>query len=119
MGQTTSQLYHPLDSKNKEVRLLRILPEAYSGIPDKSSPVLCELFTTGLAGPTWPTYRALSYVWGDENEVTPILVNGIVIQVTTNLASALRHIRDKTTEVVLWADAVCINQKDLEERKEQ
>lgn len=36
-----------------------------------------------------------------------------------NLASALQYIRDKEEEVVLWADAICINQEDLDERSKQ
>jgi hypothetical protein len=41
------------------------------------------------------------------------------VSASINLASALQYIRDKEEEVVLWADAICINQEDLDERSKQ
>lgn len=49
-------------------------------------------------------------------------MNGQTIQVTTNLASALRHIRDTGVREVLdsfWADAICIDQHNLGEKTHQ
>ena len=40
-----------------------------------------------------PPYEALSYVWGDASITEPIVCNGEIIQVTTNLANALRKVR--------------------------
>ena len=36
--------------------------------------------------------------------------------ITLNLGSALRHLRNEKRPRSLWIDAICINQKDLEER---
>jgi hypothetical protein len=64
-------------------------------------------------------YTALSYAWGDPNVTAPILVNGVECQITTNLESALRHIRDDINHLVIWVDAICINQRDTLERNHQ
>jgi hypothetical protein len=61
-------------------------------------------------------YSALSYVWGDATVTKEIVVNGQNLKVTTNLESALRHLRKLDRALVLWADAICINQNDTAER---
>ena len=63
-----------------------------------------------------PTYEALSYVWGNSTVTLPILLNGLEFQVTTNLESALRHLRYHDRTRILWADAICIDQNDIGER---
>jgi hypothetical protein len=60
-----------------------------------------------------PVYTALSYAWSDPNDTTLVLADGVEYHVTTNLESALRHIRGEVDEVVLWADAICINQNNI------
>lgn len=45
--------------------------------------------------------------------------NGIPVAVRTNLADALRRFRDPREPQVLWADALCINQGDNDERAAQ
>jgi hypothetical protein len=65
------------------------------------------------------TYQALSYVWGadirDKELVTP---NG-VLPITTSLYKALLALRQKDQAVMLWVDAVCINQADNKEKAQQ
>jgi len=41
------------------------------------------------------------------------------LRVGSNLHSALRHLRSKTADVVVWADGLCINQRDVRERNHQ
>ncbi|KAF7939274.1 uncharacterized protein EAE97_007354 [Botrytis byssoidea] len=67
-------------------------------------------------------YVALSYVWGSPAEKKTILVNGIEMQVTQNLHTALIELRRSNwvrRRVNLWIDALCINQDDLDEREQQ
>jgi hypothetical protein len=109
-----SQIYQELKAEDFEIRLLTILPSA-----DFSAPINCRIHVTVLAQAPPPKYRALSYVWGDPGNTLEIFLNDVSFQVTVNLASALQHIRDKEEEVVLWADAICINQEDLDERSKQ
>ncbi|RFU25577.1 hypothetical protein B7463_g10763, partial [Scytalidium lignicola] len=64
-------------------------------------------------------YTALSYVWGDASITEDILVDGIPFTVTSNLASALQQIQRSFGDIVLWADAITINQRDIMERNQQ
>lgn len=36
-----------------------------------------------------------------------------------SLETALRHMRDSSRPMTVWADALCINQQDVEERNAQ
>jgi hypothetical protein len=66
-------------------------------------------------------YEALSYVWGSdavENEVN-IECDGSNLSIGPNLARALTRIRLESESRLLWVDAICINQKDDDERSRQ
>jgi len=45
-----------------------------------------------------------------------MLINGFRLGITENLENALRDLRNKERNILLWVDAVCINQSDYEER---
>lgn len=64
-------------------------------------------------------YEAISYCWGDENDTRAVYCHGEPIQVTNSLASALLHLRSPDQPRTLWADAICINQKDKVEKGAQ
>ncbi|XXH05964.1 hypothetical protein Hte_012407 [Hypoxylon texense] len=67
-----------------------------------------------------PPYETISYVWGDPREKVNIVCNGRSLAITAALADALRHFRSpEETRRSLWADAICINQSDNEERGRQ
>lgn len=61
-----------------------------------------------------PKYVALSYTW----EKT-IQLNGRICSVRENLEMALDHLRKDHSELPLWVDALCINQKDNSEKSWQ
>ncbi|KAH8783432.1 heterokaryon incompatibility protein-domain-containing protein [Diaporthe sp. PMI_573] len=63
-----------------------------------------------------PQFEALSYVWGNPHNTTKITCDGHDFDVTINLQRALLRARYIDRPRLLWADAVCINQHDLEER---
>ncbi|KAF2852158.1 HET-domain-containing protein [Plenodomus tracheiphilus IPT5] len=65
------------------------------------------------------TYEAISYVWGDPNITEQVCCNQTWMSVTVNLADALRTFRSLSSTTLVWADAVCINQRDLDERASQ
>ncbi|KAL4723487.1 hypothetical protein ACLX1H_009122 [Fusarium chlamydosporum] len=59
------------------------------------------------------SYRALSYVWGSTNSsLAPSYLNTPDgrIKITLSLHLGLRAIRSESDEIILWIDAVCINQ---------
>ncbi|EON68047.1 hypothetical protein W97_07195 [Coniosporium apollinis CBS 100218] len=92
-----------------QVRILHILPASGSG-----DDVVCRL--TAVYTGDQPSYEALSYTWGDSDHTRTITLNGHAYQVTSNLYSALQHLRHADKERRIWVDAVCINQSDLEEK---
>lgn len=61
----------------------------------------------------------MSYVWGDPAITKSIHVGNHTFEVTINLESALRHIRKPTSSLVIWVDAICIDQSDNMEKKHQ
>ncbi|KAG4439608.1 hypothetical protein IFR05_004903 [Cadophora sp. M221] len=64
-------------------------------------------------------FEALSYVWEDPGITRSIFVNRRQLQVTTNLEAALRNLGLESGTRTLWVDAICVNQKNLEERSSQ
>lgn len=106
--------YQPLNSSNDGpfVRLAFIL----QGKGDDQ--VECVLRTFPLKKIS--DFCALSYVWGDPTPGTPVYCNGgTVLLITKNLYNALCNVRDPDRAVAIWADAICINQVDHEERAQQ
>lgn len=65
-----------------------------------------------------PQYHALSYVWGSPERPFQILLNGSFTFVSESLGGALRRLRSEKIQY-LWADALCINQSDVEEKSDQ
>lgn len=102
--------YQPLKQKH-DIRLLHLEPGQFN------DDVTCTLHHVNLADK--PVYVALSYVWGDAAVTAPILCNSTKVPVTVSLANALRQLREPDGSVIVWADALCINQGDIAERSSQ
>ncbi|KAK1457836.1 HET domain-containing protein [Colletotrichum melonis] len=69
-------------------------------------------------------YTALSYVWGTSERACRIrLVDGggreHLFAITASLDDALRDLRDPTRVRRVWADALCIDQDNVDERNAQ
>ncbi|KAF2269172.1 heterokaryon incompatibility, partial [Lojkania enalia] len=64
-------------------------------------------------------YEALSYTWGGQGLTEPIFCNGKSLLITKNLHSALLKLRLRQESRLLWVDAICINQLDLNEKNKQ
>ncbi|KAK3385886.1 heterokaryon incompatibility protein-domain-containing protein [Podospora didyma] len=108
-------IYESIQRDQQQIRLMKIHPS-----DDQTSPIECTLYTVALNDDL--KFTALSYVWGDPSITTGITVNQQPMQVTTNLASVLRHIRATAVCPVMaafWADAICINQADILEKNHQ
>jgi hypothetical protein len=116
--------YEPLPERN--VRLLRLLPPQSA---DPRESIECEVLSTPLEGAR--TFSALSYAWGTQEQEKTLKVTSAIrlslekrrgigtIPITINLLTALKYLRHKTSPVLLWADQVCINQNDVQERNAQ
>lgn len=66
-----------------------------------------------------PPYIALSYTWGDQTKTNTILVDDQPFDATENLENALKHLRDAEKDLYFWVDAICINQRDEDEKEHQ
>ncbi|KAK0701314.1 heterokaryon incompatibility protein-domain-containing protein, partial [Lasiosphaeris hirsuta] len=64
-------------------------------------------------------YEALSYVWGKRVKKKAMRCNRILVDATKNLVEAMEHLRYPDRPRVLWVDALCINQKDNDEKSAQ
>ncbi|KAH7390532.1 heterokaryon incompatibility protein-domain-containing protein [Pyrenochaeta sp. MPI-SDFR-AT-0127] len=81
-----------------------------------SDPLICNLCTARL---TEESFEAISYVWGSNIKDQEIICDGQVMMITNNLSRALQRIRFSDAPRRLWADSICINQSNLEEKGHQ
>jgi hypothetical protein len=109
----TSTQYLPLPHDGDSFRLLRVLPS-----PISTSTIRCELYTASISREE-DKYIAGSYVWGPSEPSKSIVINGKSFQVRSNLFRFLRAFRSRRRSQVIWIDAVCINQDDIQERGHQ
>jgi hypothetical protein len=100
----------PLDPTKRHCRVLHLLPGT------GNDPICTELNIQDLEDAVKNEYACISYVWGDVTVTRPISIYDEQLQITTNLANCLYHLRDPQDAVVLWIDAICINQDDLDEK---
>ncbi|RSM03811.1 hypothetical protein CEP52_007197 [Fusarium oligoseptatum] len=108
--------YHYAPLPEDCIRLLWLMPHE-----NKDAPIQCQLFDYLLLGSRGGThlYEALSYVWGSPEKTQSIFTPTGCVPVTENLHAALSRLRDGSLPRIVWADAVCINQDDMEERDRQ
>lgn len=111
--------YNRLDPSQKEIRVLEL--ESFDHTP--SDDVVCEMSTISLVetegGKSHP-YIAVSYAWEDLQFTDEITINGRKVRIPRSLYGALKAIRDAAwSRVAVWADYLCVNQCDIEERSSQ
>ncbi|KAK0624333.1 hypothetical protein B0T14DRAFT_583758 [Immersiella caudata] len=107
---------------DNSIRVLQLLHD-----PDKHAPVRCRLSHLPLLEPrhggTSYLFEALSYAWGPDVKDKSVLIQtdsgSTSLGVTTSLHEALLHLRDPFIDRFIWADAICINQDDWDERERQ
>lgn len=104
-------IYSELRPERRDIRILTVSPGAFN------DEIQCKLHSVSLDDN--PSYTALSYCWGDAKQRGHITVNGQTDSVTKSLELALRYMRRIEDEMVIWADAICINQYDAIEKSFQ
>lgn len=108
--------YKPLDFDIYEIRLIKLIWD-YS-TPSKFT---CSMEHDSLIDPG--PYVALSYCWGDPFMTEKIIVDGLELNVTVSLASALRAVQKQSfltgNGIRIWADALCIDQGNNQEKSHQ
>ncbi|KAF3038698.1 hypothetical protein E8E12_008721 [Didymella heteroderae] len=99
----------------RSIRLLELLPDAFG------QPLRCIInqYPHGHG----VSYEALSYTWDDPDFPECISVgdepSAPFLCITRNLYNALQHLRDPNRPRLLWIDALCIDQSNLEEKGHQ
>jgi len=102
--------YSPIQTN--EFRLARLQPALSADDPICCSIVSTADFTT--------IYEALSYTWGNpELSWTDVLLDDRSHSVPANLGQALRSLRLKDGEKILWVDWICIDQTNVIEKSHQ
>ncbi|KAF2264100.1 hypothetical protein CC78DRAFT_464340, partial [Lojkania enalia] len=110
--------YAPL--LESQIRLLTILPGSlYQDLECRLSHVDHDQTSSKGQKNANPSYKALSYVWGDPKAVSWIILDDVLVGVTKDLHHALRHLRHASEPRQFWVDALCINQNDVLEKTEQ
>jgi hypothetical protein len=70
-----------------------------------------------------PRYEALSYTWGSPLHPEKVYIatgtSYSKLFIRKNLGSAIRDLRYPDKPRVIWVDAICINQSDINERNKQ
>lgn len=94
------------------LRLVELLPGT------RQEDITCRMYETSLDECTG-SYEALSYVWGNASEKTPIQINGQTLEIGPNLRLALFNLRELDKPRTLWIDAICIRQASTDERNQQ
>ncbi|KAH0565682.1 hypothetical protein GP486_000922 [Trichoglossum hirsutum] len=108
--------YHHVPLKTRDnFRLLRFCQARGDGVHD--SPLEGTLIEYSLEDNT--EYECLSYTWGAQTLSHNIFLGGRPLPITANLDLALRNSQRAAETKLLWVDAICINQDDLEERSQQ
>jgi hypothetical protein len=123
----------PLTKEKKQIRLLYLdvreylSAELHKHNPDKHT-IRSYIKVVNIQDNA--EYIALSYAWGDPQDVSPLQIDGENMLVTTNLLSALSSIaRSQDTpygdslfdwpHIPIWADAICIDQGNSAEKSHQ
>ena len=132
--------YEPLGTDvNRGLRLVNLLPGHFED--EVEVEILYSEPTPGHLVQNNSSYEALSYVWGPEENPAIITIRdkksrsvvnadtrgqssvsnaeAKTLTIRRNLDTALRHMRKSSESRVLWIDALCINQEDVEERSRE
>ena len=95
--------YLPLTQSAGDIRVVDLEPSS-----EHEAEICLKMWHVPLTSVQRGRYEALSYTWGESNDITTIRVDGSEMQVTRNLESALRHLRHHEKSRILWVDAICI-----------
>jgi hypothetical protein len=123
--------YHhsKLPQPDSSIRLLQLLPRREDPKNIRCKFLACAMRNTDRNS---RPYEALSYCWGSELKSQSIIIeedqidehnnkkkDGKELAVTQNLYEALLQIRDDEIPIIIWADAVCIDQSNEREKELQ
>lgn len=124
--------YQPLPSA-RHIRVVRLQKVKYKH--QLNDPIVCQVETLDMDDPERPEFWTASYTWGDprpqdehcEDDVSlayqralfDVQCDGATIKVRKNLFDALHVFRREADLELIWIDAICIHQADVDERNSQ
>lgn len=112
---TSTYQYAPLAADSDDIRILHLLPGQENDL------IRTRLQSCSLGSP--PSYEAISYAWGSRSDNAVVIVSeGEVdysVEVPQSVHGALKQLRNEFTARAIWADAICMNQGDDEEKNHQ
>lgn len=105
----------PLGDRSENIRVLHLLPG------QRDEPIRTRLQSCSLGNP--PSYEAVSYAWGNKKDNAVIIVceGGVDhhVEIPQSLHGLLKQLRHDSNHRLIWADAICMNQADDEEKSFQ
>lgn len=111
---TATFKHKPLPDATNHMRLLEVFDRNYSN----NIRVRCGI-TTWPVNKSMPEYHAISYAWGDSKSSKTILINDKPFQVRTSCELVLKQVHRYEKSRYYWIDAICIDQKNLDEKSKQ
>jgi hypothetical protein len=103
-----STQYSYMQPEEGQIRLLTLRPGS-----NQDEPIECELSSCELGNA--PSYEALSYFWGTNQNTRVISLHGSTFRVREDLYNALCRLRQRQTSRILWVDFICIDQSNQAE----
>lgn len=98
--------YQPLDRNKREIRPIQFNTPVRSNDAPESERYVISCTATIASLDNVPEYWALSCTWGDNKLTHSLLLDGQILNVTSNLASALQHLAF-FSGANIWIDAIC------------
>lgn len=113
ISETAHLVYTPLQDVD-EIRLLNIAPRMGMVYNNRS-----DLTIEHVRLSAEPLYTAVSWMWGPEDDKIEVEIDGHMLEIRQNLGRIIEHLRDTKETRRVWIDAICIDQRSLEERNHQ
>lgn len=118
--------YRALDRQSEEIRIINVRNSRQG----PQGQIVCQMCASSVKETFRDNcglpYVAVSYAWGDVKVTENIVVDGHEVAIPRSLHGALKAIINATfltssevDQVSIWADYLCINQHDTEERSSQ
>ncbi|KAH9214242.1 heterokaryon incompatibility protein-domain-containing protein, partial [Leptodontidium sp. 2 PMI_412] len=109
-GEGDRYAYKPLPTPHA-FRIMYLLPGSFE------DPIQIKLHVCPITSVS--RCATLSYEWGTSPLRRNIVCDGKMLEVTTNLYTALKRLRQTDRVGFWWIDAICINQIDNQEKNQQ